>query len=1705
MKILLTCLLLALVLSAPALVAGPYGPVGEREVVDVSGYATGAPVTVTVQESSQSRTVLAYTVGSYDRTPYIINGETYYEISVPGEAVQLTEGLPSVPTVRRSIIIPNDAHMKVAVLSARYIDYENVLVAPSKGNLLRTVDPTEVAFTFDDVYSRDGFYPENLASIGEPYILRDYRGTAVELNAVQYNPVTKVLRVYSEVTLEVTAAGRGDANVLVPRVDKRQVDDFNTIYTRHFLNYEQVTERYTPIGEVGDMLIITHGDFADEMQPLVDWKIQKGMKTTMVNVSSIGNTSTAIKNFVQAFYDSTALTFLLLVGDAAQVASPIASGGESDPSYAKLAGSDNYPEIFVGRFSAETAAQVVTQVQRTLMYETSPVGTSMYTNACGIASDEGPGHFGEYDYQHMNLIRNDLLAYNYSSVDQIYDPGATDAQVAAALNAGRGLVNYIGHGSSTSWSTTGFSNSDVNALTNRNFLPLIIAVACVNGDFGGTTCFAEAWLRASNSGEPTGALATYMSSINQSWNPPMYAQDEINDLLCAETRVTVGGLCFNGSIHMIEAQGADGVEIYDTWHIFGDPSVLFRTLPPTAIAITHSDVIMAGWTDLAVSVPGIEGALCALTYNGRIYGSAYTDAGGNASITLPPDLPIGSPMKLTVSAFNKNPYTADLMVITPEGPYIVYDGNEVSEVLGNGNGVVDVGESVLLGLQLKNVGPDDAFDVSATLSCSDPYVTLTDGFESYGTIPGQNGVVLVPGGFAFGLSPATPDNHSVVFDLAVSGSNRDTWTGTFTVKVHAPALVFSLVTIADAGNGNGILDPGESAELVVTVSNVGTGEAFDVSGVLTSGDPYLTVLDGQGYFGRVDSLSGTAGNSGDVFQVSASPSTPMGYTVSVTLAVTAANGYTVALPFSLIVGDREAFFADDFALNQGWSGLGGAAEWTIGPATGGTGADSYGQPDPAVDHTPTSDNGVLGNDLTSGTGGDYAGGLSSTYWVTSPVIDCSDYTGVQLRYWHWLGIEGPSYDQARVAVYDGSAWVQVWANSAGSDPSSWSEAFYDVSAYADGNPDFQVRFGLGPTDGSWNYCGWNLDDIELKGYDQGGEGDPLLVFAQTSFTDSLLAGETSVGSVRVYNQGTANLRVRLVPSVAWLSCSGEQYYVPPSDSLDIPFSYNAAGVAPGSHVGALHYTSNDDAQASGDLAVTLYVHAPGLVFAPESLSDSLASLDVDTLALSISNTGLGLLHLSVSSGQPWLSCLNGSLTVLPGADSILLVRVTCGGQLPGDYTGQLTYTSDDPSHPSGSVPVSLHIYAPVCGVNQSSLAYSLAPGDSGSVELVITNSGPGRLLYSLNCTAEDVKRPVPAAVAAEATLLGYHQSERGDAPEPFFAASGKGSGGPDGYGYQWLDSDAPGGPVYQWVDISTLGTAVSLTDDAMSAAVPLGFAFPYYDSVYSEVYLGSNGILTFGSGSSSRVNTVLPTAAVPNAVIALWWDDLNPANGGQILYYQDAGRFIVSFVDIRNYQYPSGTGSLTCQAILYPSGKIVLQYATMNPGSDSEGLNAATVGIENPTGTDGLTVVYNAGYMHDNLAVSFTAARWVWPEPDGGSVEPYGSATVRVRFDATELDDGLYEGQLGLSSNDPVLPGVVLPVQLTVASWICGDINNDRTAIPNVADLTYLVTFLFRTGPPPAIPAAADCNGQGGDIINVADLTYLVNFLFKTGPAPICH
>jgi hypothetical protein len=561
---------------------------------------TGDPaVAVTVLENTPERIVLSYSFDDYIADTVLIDGRDYTLVSLGRESRILRTGAPDLPSVCRSVIIPDAAVMTAKVISGDFYEISDIDIAPSKGNLYRDINPDDVAYTFGDVYDRDADYPGELATLGEPYILRDYRGIVVRVNPFQYNPVTRRLRVYTALTVEIVNTVSESANDL--RIPGRQRElslAFHQVYKHHFLNYDNGL-RYEPLDEVGELLIICYDAWIPNVQPLVDHKNSIGIATNIVGVSSIGNNATAIDNYIQGVYDTSDLAFVLLVGDATQVATPYASGGAADPTYALVAGSDHYPDIFVGRFSAETSAQVDTQVERTIEYELMPATLQdWFWRGVGIGSSQGAGigDDGEADYVHIGNIRTDLLNHGYTVVDQIYDPGASAAAVSNAVNAGRGIINYCGHGSTYAWSTTGFSVSHVNALVNDNMLPFIVSVACVNGQFAGYTCFAEAWLRATNNGEPTGAIGMYASSINQSWAPPMAAQDETVDLLCAESYFSYGALCFAGSCQMMDEYGYDGIEMFDTWHVFGDPSVRVVGVaePPTGLKVTGADLAASG-------------------------------------------------------------------------------------------------------------------------------------------------------------------------------------------------------------------------------------------------------------------------------------------------------------------------------------------------------------------------------------------------------------------------------------------------------------------------------------------------------------------------------------------------------------------------------------------------------------------------------------------------------------------------------------------------------------------------------------------------------------------------------------------------------------------------------------------------------------------------------------------------------------------------------------------------------------------------------------------------------------------------------------------------------------------------------------------------------------------------------------------------------
>lgn len=531
---------------------------------------------VNLLSSSGTTIEVAFDFNGYALQSVITSKGDASKILIPGCARMQEKGAPELPLISRSVVIPDDASMTLSVEKSEYIELDNLNIAPSKGVITRDKDPALIPYIYGEVYEKDAFYPGVVAKGNAPYNIRNVRGESITIYPVQYNPVTKKVRIYTKVVVKLEKSTQKAANAVAPNPQVKNDEVFENVLSNHFLNYDASREK---LSVSKNMLIVCYSSYMSAMQEFKSWKESIGYTVNLVDYSTIGSAS-ALKSYVQNQYNQNGIGYLLLVGDHAQVPASSTSAGYSDNNYGYTSGNDHYLDLFVGRFSAESSTQLQTQIDRSIYYERDiNSSATWFKTGVGIASNEGTGgggDDGESDEQHMNNIEYDLEGYGYS-IDRVYQDGGSASQLTSILNSGSGIINYVGHGSNTTWASMYYSQSNVNSLTNENKLPFVISVACVVGNFTGQTCFAETWLRATNNGNPTGAIVFCGSTINQSWKSPMCAQDKMNDLLVANSYVTYGGMFVNGMFQMIDEYGSDGENMADTWTVFGDPSVQMRT------------------------------------------------------------------------------------------------------------------------------------------------------------------------------------------------------------------------------------------------------------------------------------------------------------------------------------------------------------------------------------------------------------------------------------------------------------------------------------------------------------------------------------------------------------------------------------------------------------------------------------------------------------------------------------------------------------------------------------------------------------------------------------------------------------------------------------------------------------------------------------------------------------------------------------------------------------------------------------------------------------------------------------------------------------------------------------------------------------------------------------------------------------------------
>tara|TARA_B100001029_G_scaffold178606_1_gene185780 strand:- start:590 stop:1942 length:1353 start_codon:yes stop_codon:yes gene_type:complete len=361
-----------------------------------------------------------------------------------------------------------------------------------------------------------------------------------------------------------------------------------------------------------------------------------------------------------------------------------------------------------------------------------------------------------------------------------------------------------------------------------------------------------------------------------------------------------------------------------------------------------------------------------------------------------------------------------------------------------------------------------------------------------------------------------------------------------------------------------------------------------------------------------------------------------------------------------------------------------------------------------------------------------------------------------------------------------------------------------------------------------------------------------------------------------------------------------------------------------------------------------------------------------------------------------------------------------------------------------------------------SLDFNLAPDDIDSKEVIISNIGEeGSLMY------------FSAGVS------------------PFSSIGG----GPGNFGNFWSDSDIDSDINFDWIDISEVGTQYSFPgNDQSGEQIELGFNFSFLGGQYTQCIINANGWVGFGNDSDAWENTSIPSSSAPGPAIFGLWDDLNPVNdqcnsycSGNVYYYGDEEKFIVWFNEVAHWWTNFENKFYDFQIVMYSDGRIDINYNSIDE-------HTATIGIQDGSGVSGLQVAFDQSYLHDLLSLKFSQGPdWISVSPSTGEVNSGSSEVLLVTANASDQEEGLYEGYLRLVTGGG---NAGVPVSMLVSGSTIqpGDINGDENI--NIQDIIYLINFILNVDEPDSYQFnAADINDDG--VLNIQDIIIITNIIIN--------
>lgn len=593
------------------------------------------------------------------------DGVTWQTIEMPIPAGVLQAGSNTIQA-----IAPNDTGLGYDVV---YIDWAE-LDFPNN----TTADGNLLAFRYDTVgdwkFQVDGFNSDVITVYGvtDPYVVYQLDNVTV---------ITSTLGYLAEFQDQVLGSNAYWAQTNT------------TFQTVHEIKADTESNLRSTFNSA-DILLITHQDFWQEVTALRDHRATQ-MDAMQVDIQDIYDEFGYGIVDVQAIYDFLKFThnswqpsapaYVVLVGDGHYDPKDYKGYGResyippyltrSDPwigetatdnRYVTLSGSDVFPDMMLGRLSVNDANEADSFINKIIAYEQNPVAGDWSQQIMAVADNtDDAGNFTQYS--------DDLLTCCFGSpyqAEKIYygvthsTPAAAQSAIKAGINAGKLLVNYIGHAYSTAWAEENLlTTQDVPLLANGGKQPVVLAMTCREGYYHSPDPIAnqqEALAEVITRADSKGAIA--------SWSPTGLGISTGHDAL---DRGFFEAVFLNGDpglgnatqagLLKLWATGSD-LDLVDTYLLFGDPALTLQApwtalpaptnLQATPISGTEIDLTwqdntqdesefqiersldgLTGWEQVGVTPSGITnftdtGLSCATsnTYRVRAYRSGDNTA-----------------------------------------------------------------------------------------------------------------------------------------------------------------------------------------------------------------------------------------------------------------------------------------------------------------------------------------------------------------------------------------------------------------------------------------------------------------------------------------------------------------------------------------------------------------------------------------------------------------------------------------------------------------------------------------------------------------------------------------------------------------------------------------------------------------------------------------------------------------------------------------------------------------------------------------------------------------------------------------------------------------------------------------------------------------------------------------------------------------------